>query len=81
INSAIVNVVAPGQRATAVALSILAIHLLGDVPSPPLVGILSDHSSLGQAFLVLPAAIAVGGLVWLYAAWRGERQAAARAGA
>jgi MFS family permease len=77
INSAIVNVVAPGQRATAVALSILAIHLLGDVPSPPLVGILSDHSSLGQAFLVLPAAIAVGGLVWLYAAWRGERQAAA----
>jgi len=77
INSAIVNVVAPGLRATAVALSILAIHLLGDVPSPPLVGILSDHSSLGQAFLVLPAAIAVGGLVWLYAAWRGERQAAA----
>ena len=31
-----------GQRATAVALSILAIHLLGDVPSPPLIGILSD---------------------------------------
>jgi hypothetical protein len=45
------------------------------VPSPPLIGILSDHSSLGRAFLVIPAAIAVGGLVWLYAAWRGERAA------
>jgi MFS transporter, Spinster family, sphingosine-1-phosphate transporter len=77
VNSAIVNVVAPGERATAVALSILAIHLLGDVPSPPLIGVLSDHSSLARAFLVIPVAIAVGGLVWLYAAWQGERQAAA----
>ncbi len=77
VNSAIVNLVAPGERATAVALSILAIHLLGDVPSPPLIGILSDHSSLARAFLVIPVAIAVGGLVWLYAAWRGERQGVA----
>jgi MFS family permease len=79
VNSAIVNVVAPGERATAVALSILAIHLLGDVPSPPLVGILSDHSSLAQAFLVIPVAIAVGGIIWLYAAWQGERKTAAGA--
>ena len=43
VNSAIVNVVAPERRATAVALSILAIHLLGDVPSPPLIGFVSDH--------------------------------------
>jgi len=75
VNSAIVNAVAPGERATAVALSILAIHLLGDVPSPPLIGVLSDASSLGQAFLIIPVAIAIGGLVWLYAAWRGERAA------
>ena len=46
INSAIVNLVAPGERATAVALSILAIHLLGDVPSPPLIGAISDATSL-----------------------------------
>jgi len=25
---------------------------------------------------VIPVAIAVGGLVWLYAAWKGERQGA-----
>ncbi|HEY6066439.1 MAG TPA: MFS transporter [Thermoanaerobaculia bacterium] len=68
INSAIVNVVAPGERATAVALSILAIHLLGDVPSPPLIGIVSDATSLGKAFLTLPAVIALAGAIWLYAA-------------
>src|SRR5262249_23650199 len=73
INSAIVNVVAPQMRATSVALSILAIHLLGDVPSPPLIGYVSDRSTLGQAMLILPVAFAVGGLIWIGAAWRGER--------
>jgi hypothetical protein len=70
INSAIVNVVAPTERARAVALSILGIHLLGDVPSPPLIGALSDATSLGTAFLVFPAVIALGGAIWLYAARR-----------
>jgi MFS transporter, Spinster family, sphingosine-1-phosphate transporter len=73
INSAIVNVVAPTERATAVALSILGIHLLGDVPSPPLIGALSDATSLGTAFLILPAVIALAGGVWLYAASRRGR--------
>jgi len=68
INSAIINVVAPTERATAVALSILGIHLLGDVPSPPLIGALSDATSLGTAFLMLPAVIALAGAIWLYAA-------------
>jgi MFS family permease len=70
INSAIVNVVAPNERATAVALSILCIHLFGDVPSPPLIGALSDATSLGTAFLALPAVIALAGAIWLYAARR-----------
>jgi MFS family permease len=74
INSAIINVVAPEMRATSVALSILAIHVLGDVPSPPLVGFVSDHSSLARAMLILPFAFALGGLIWIGAAWRGERQ-------
>ncbi|HKF43697.1 MAG TPA: MFS transporter [Thermoanaerobaculia bacterium] len=70
INSAIVNVVAPTERARALALSILGIHLLGDVPSPPLIGALSDATSLETAFLVWPAVIVVAGAIWLYAAWR-----------
>ncbi|HEV8431939.1 MAG TPA: MFS transporter [Thermoanaerobaculia bacterium] len=76
VNSAIVNLVSPGERATALALSILLMHVLGDVPSPPLIGYLSDISSLQRAFLIVPVAILAGGVIWSYAAWRGARVAA-----
>ncbi|HTQ78518.1 MAG TPA: MFS transporter [Thermoanaerobaculia bacterium] len=72
VNSAIINVVTPEMRATSVALSILAIHLLGDVPSPTLIGYVSDRSTLAHAMLILPFAFALAGLLWCYAAWRGE---------
>lgn len=74
INSQLINVVAPAHRATAMALNILVIHLLGDVPSPPLIGRLSDATSLAKAFLVLPAMMALAGMIWIYAAWRGQRR-------
>lgn len=73
VNSAIVNLVAPGERATAVALSIFVMHILGDVPSPPLIGALSDATSLGTAVLLVPIAVLVAGLIWSGAALRGER--------
>ncbi len=78
INSAIVNEVSPGERATAVALSIFAIHVLGDVPSPPLIGWISDTSSLDRAVLIVPVAVLTAGLVWTLEAWLGGRR---RAGA
>ena len=65
VNAAIVNIVSPFERASAMALSMFTIHLLGDVPSPVLIGQLSDMSSLGRAVLVVPLAIAVGGVIWL----------------
>lgn len=68
INAAIVNIVSPFERASAVALSMFTIHLLGDVPSPVLIGYLSDLSSLGRAVLVVPVAIAAGGIIWLSSA-------------
>jgi len=68
VNSAIVNAVEPSERASAVALSILIIHLLGDVPSPTLIGVVSDRTSLATAFLILPVAILISGLIWAYAA-------------
>ena len=67
INSVIVNVVPPGMRATAVAASIFTIHCLGDVPSPWLVGRISDARSLAVGVLILPAAALVAGLIWLRA--------------
>jgi hypothetical protein len=71
----IVNLAAPWERASAVALSVLTIHLLGDVASPPLIGALSDLASLGTAVLIVPGAIAVCGALWL-AAGRAARTAA-----
>lgn len=75
VNSAILNVVSPIERATAVGFSVLVMHALGDIPSPPLIGVLSDRSSLERGVLVVPAAILVAGLIWSYTAWQGERHA------
>jgi MFS family permease len=73
INSAIVNAVSPLERATAVGFSVLVMHFLGDIPSPPLIGWISDRSSLAQGVLVVPVAVLAAGMIWSYAAWRGER--------
>jgi predicted MFS family arabinose efflux permease len=73
INAAIINSAGPLERASAVALSMFAIHLLGDVPSPLIIGRVSDVSTLGQAVLVVPVAVAVAGVVWLIAARVNER--------
>ena len=69
VNSAIVNAVAPTKRATAVGLSVFIMHILGDIPSPPLIGALSDATSLERAFLIVPVAILIAGIIWTVAAW------------
>lgn len=70
INSTIINVVEPRHRATAVALCTFVIHVVGDVPSPPLIGWISDRSSLQQGVLLVPVAMLVSGIIWTYAAWK-----------
>lgn len=72
VNSAIINAVKPGERATAVGLSVLVMHVVGDIPSPPLIGAVSDHYSLERAFMLVPLAIVVAGCIWMYAAWQGR---------
>ena len=68
INAAIVNLVIASERATAIALEVFTIHLLGDALSPPLIGALSDHFSLAQAVKIVPIAVVIGGCVWAWAA-------------
>jgi MFS family permease len=68
INAAIANLVTATERASAIALSVFAIHLLGDVLSPPLIGALSDRTSLEAAVKIVPVAVLVGGVIWLFAA-------------
>jgi MFS transporter, Spinster family, sphingosine-1-phosphate transporter len=80
INAAIINIVSPLERASAMALSIFTIHLLGDVPSPPLIGHLAVTGSLGRAVLIVPVALAIGGMIWLFSAraeWRATQTARA----
>jgi len=74
VNSAIINVVKPGERATALGLSVLVMHLVGDIPSPPLIGLVSDHSTLERAFMLVPLAILVAGGIWCYTAWWGRQR-------
>jgi MFS family permease len=68
INAAIINQVLPTQRASAVALEVFVIHLLGDAISPVLIGRLSDASSLGEAVKIVPVAVVLSGLLWVWAA-------------
>ena len=75
INAAIINLVLASERATAIALSVFAIHILGDALSPLIVGALSDAFSLQQAVKILPFAVLIGGFVWI---WAARAQAAAQ---
>jgi hypothetical protein len=68
-NAVLVSVVVPEIRATAIALSIFTFHLLGDVPSPILIGKVSDWTGdLGLALLLTSAAMALSGIFYLWGA-------------
>jgi MFS family permease len=68
INATIMNIVRPTQRSSANALGVFSIHLLGDVPAPLLIGLISTHSSLQQGVKLVPLAILVSGVIWIFAA-------------
>lgn len=68
-NAVLVNVALPEIRATAIAASIFVYHLLGDVPSPWLIGRASDWAgSLQTALLLTSVAMAVSGALYLMGA-------------
>ena len=58
LNAAVVNSVGAHVRSSAIAVNLITIHLLGDVPSPPLIGWISDKSNLQTGFL--SAVVAIG---------------------
>ena len=69
-NAALANVTPPAIRASAFAVNIFLIHLLGDAISPPLIGWVSGRfgGDMNAGFLCVSAAILVSGLVWLFGA-------------
>ncbi len=66
LNTALVNSVGAHIRATAIAVNIFIFHLLGDVPSPTLMGYVADRRSLQAAFILPIVAMAVSSAVLFY---------------
>jgi nitrate/nitrite transporter NarK len=68
-NAVLVNTALPEVRATAIAMSIFVYHLLGDVPSPILMGMVSDATgSLENGLQLATGAMVVSGLLYLWGA-------------
>jgi MFS family permease len=64
-NTVLANVTRSRIRATAFAINILIIHLLGDAISPPIIGFIADLSDLHTGFIVASIFILVGGGFWV----------------
>jgi MFS family permease len=70
VNALLVNSVSAGMRARAFGISILCIHLFGDVASPPLIGAVNDEiHNLPLSLVMVPVAIAIGSIIWIIG-WR-----------
>ncbi|WP_394850420.1 MFS transporter [Pendulispora brunnea] len=64
VNAALLRSVPEERRASAMALSIFAIHLFGDLWSPPLIGALADQLPMRAAMFLITAGFAIGAIIW-----------------
>jgi MFS family permease len=64
-NTALANVSLPAVRATAFAVNIFVIHLLGDVPAFPALGYIAGHTNMRVAFLFMSGIMLAAGVTWL----------------
>ena len=66
LNAAVINSVGAHIRATAIAVNIFIIHILGDVPSPTMMGWVADKRSLQAAFVLPVIAMVVSSAILFY---------------
>ena len=66
LNAAVINSAGAHIRATAIAVNIFIIHLLGDVPSPTMMGWVADRHSLQTAFILPVIAMGVSSAILFY---------------
>jgi multidrug resistance protein len=66
LNAALINSVGAHIRATAIALNIFIIHILGDVPSPTMMGYVADKWSLQSAFILPVIAMVISSAILFY---------------
>jgi predicted MFS family arabinose efflux permease len=70
VNAQLVDVLHPSERGTGMAIAILALHLLGDVPGVPLVGMVADWRGMDIAFGMLAVFALLAAVLWAWAAYR-----------
>jgi MFS family permease len=68
VNAATLNAVPAGLRATAMAGQLFAIHVLGDMPSSKVIGMISDASNLRVGMAATLVAFAVGAVIFFIGA-------------
>jgi len=66
LNAAVINSVGAHIRATTIAVNIFIIHILGDVPSPYMMGKVADRHSLQTAFILPVVAMAISSGILFY---------------
>jgi MFS family permease len=66
LNAAVINSVGAHIRATAIAVNIFIIHILGDVPSPTMMGWVADKRSLQAAFILPVIAMVISSAILFY---------------
>jgi MFS family permease len=66
LNAAVINSVGAHIRATALAVNIFIIHLLGDVPSPAMMGWVADKRSMQTAFILPVIAMGISSAILFY---------------
>jgi len=66
LNAAVINSVGAHIRATAIAVNIFIIHILGDVPSPTMMGWVADRRSLQAAFVLPVIAMGISAAILFY---------------
>ncbi len=68
VNAATLNAVPDGLRATAMAGQLFMIHVLGDMPSSKVIGMISDHSNLRLGMAVTLISFAAGAVIFFIGA-------------
>ena len=64
--TALANVSLPRVRASAFALNLLFVHLLGDAAAFPIIGFIAGHTNMNVAFMVVSFVMLIAAAAWFY---------------
>jgi len=70
-SAVVVDQLAPARyAATLQAVSLFVTHALGDIPAPPIVGMIGEHATIAHSLLVSVVAFGLSGILFTYASRR-----------